>query len=73
MGDMIDRGKNSLDVVEFVMDNLDRIQCVNHELFMLDYYSFANPFAKIDWINGGDTVVAAYENDEAKLEKHKEY
>lgn len=69
VGDLIDRGNFSYDVVQCVMDNLDRIDCVrgNHEQMAIDW--FDNRREDLWLANGGDHVIRQYQSME-KLEKH---
>jgi len=76
VGDLVDRGPQSVDVVQFVMDNSDRIKCVkgNHELMMLEFYE-ENRRASVGdfWLGaGGLPVYNAYRliENEQKLVNH---
>lgn len=64
VGDLVDRGPASVDVIQFVMDNYDRIKCVkgNHEVMMLDFYKNGGRASMSDiWLhNGGKRVYDAY-------------
>lgn len=64
VGDLIDRGADSVDVVQFVMDNQDRIKCVrgNHEQMMIEFYRSGGKARMGDiWLqNGGKKVYDAY-------------
>lgn len=65
VGDLIDRGPDSVDVIQFVMDNYDRIKCVqgNHEKMMTGFYHGGGRarFGDVWLMNGGKKVWQAYE------------
>jgi len=65
VGDLIDRGRNSRDVLNFIRDN--NITCVqgNHEAMMVDAYTrfikYEEPLKYSDWChNGGVNVLDEY-------------
>jgi len=64
VGDLIDRGPGSVDVIQFLIDNYDRIKCVigNHEEMMMDFYSRPQkPRMNHIWLmNGGKKVFEKY-------------
>lgn len=75
VGDLVDRGPSSVDVVQFVMDNQDRIKCVrgNHEEMMIDFYrnGARESMGEIWFINGGKRVYDSYKyKHPQKLERH---
>lgn len=60
VGDLVDRGPKSKEVVEWVMKNAD---CVmgNHEDMMIDFYRNHRSYEKDIWFwNGGDKTVESY-------------
>lgn len=76
VGDLIDRGKNSYEVVEFVKSN--GYDCVlgNHELYMLETMPLIldgeiNPQLDL-WYSsyGGKEAIQSYNNDESKILAH---
>lgn len=77
VGDLVDRGPQSIDVVQFVMDNYDRIKCVrgNHEHMMLDFYARGGRMKMNEiWLaNGGRVVEAAYDRRSQKLVDHLDF
>jgi len=76
VGDLIDRGPQSLDVVQFVIDNQDRIKCVrgNHEEMMIRANRNARFGDVSQWLqNGGDIVSEAYEARPELLEPHLQF
>lgn len=79
VGDLIDRGTNSYEVVEFVKSN--GYDCVlgNHELYMLETMPLIldgeiNPQLDL-WYSsyGGKEAIQSYNNDESKILKHLEW
>ncbi len=65
LGDLIDRGPKSSDVVKFVMDNGYNCILGNHEFMMLDVLAREqiNPEAFQGWLyNGGYSTVISYGN-----------
>ena len=69
VGDLIDRGPKSKEVVQFCIDNKDRVDVVmgNHEHMFLDWYDYHNDrtynrlYSGDDWIsNGGLQTLQSY-------------
>jgi serine/threonine protein phosphatase 1 len=64
VGDLMDRGPESVEVIQFVMDNYDRMKCVkgNHSQMMLEFYESGARSRMGDvWLmNGGKKVYDAY-------------
>lgn len=80
VGDLVDRGPSSVDVIQFVMDNYDRIKCVkgNHEVMMLDFYRHemgTEHYGDVWLMNGGKKVYNAYKykHGTSKLETHLDF
>jgi len=83
LGDYIDRGKDSIKVLEFIMDlkqNNKNIHCLfgNHELMFMDYYDHNGLTNNVyeDWIrrcNGGDITLEQFQSymikDNVKMNK----
>lgn len=85
-GDLIDRGPNSRDVVEFVKNGGHDCIVGNHEVMLLDeltfgsdedgeYYNVVNYQTGIWLMNGGDKALDSYQDDTgevnvAKLKEH---
>lgn len=68
-GDLVDRGPNSAEVIDFIIEN--GYECVkgNHELMMEDY--LMNNDKEGIWIyNGGEKTLESYKGDKEKLNKH---
>jgi serine/threonine protein phosphatase 1 len=77
VGDLVDRGPQSVDVVQYVMDNRSRISCVkgNHEHMMLEFYRNGGEPRMFDiWLaNGGRKVFEEYQRRPELLESHLEF
>ncbi len=73
VGDLIDRGNKSFEVMEFVLENKILFTPGNHEYMF--YYFFKDPtstFAK-SWIfNGSDATLASYDDHGEKVFEHIE-
>jgi len=66
LGDLIDRGPRSKEVVDFFMDPANNARCVlgNHEHMMLETCRDTGHYSGFDWVyNGGDATIKAYETD----------
>lgn len=60
VGDMIDRGPSSNEVIEFIKNNGHAI-LGNHEDMMIDYAEGTNSYRKGIWLyNGGDETLKSY-------------
>lgn len=78
VGDLINKGQNSSDVLDFVIEN--NYDCVlgNHEIYMIEDLPLiledAEYIKKSSWIldYGGDKTLQSYENN-SKLKIHLEY
>jgi len=69
VGDLIDRGDNSLGVVDYVINNGYDMVLGNHEESMIRAYK--NKFDLELWLSSeGKETRVAYENDKSRLEKH---
>ena len=71
VGDLVDRGNNSFEVVEFVV--AEKIQCVigNHD-FMF-YSNMRDPYSLMakSWnYNGAETTLASYKDKLNQMDKH---
>ena len=74
LGDMIDRGKHSKEVIDYLIKLSSRYSCHfimgNHELLYLDYLKNRNPD---QWLqNGGHATLKSYKSDDGRdlPEKH---
>ena len=63
VGDYIDRGPDSKEVVDFVLDLQSTVKCVcllgNHEQMLLTYHLY-NSYKEFYLMNGGTSTVASY-------------
>ncbi|TLD81148.1 serine/threonine protein phosphatase [Helicobacter sp. MIT 11-5569] len=76
VGDLVDRGTESCEVVEFVI--FGKYPCVlgNHEILMMEFYNSASVEREGVWIeNGGRETIQSYAKDGKikHLKKHLEY
>lgn len=75
LGDLIDRGPEGPEVIQYCMDN--DITCLrgNHEDMMIDYYEGNKKYQRGTWLyNGGNTTLANYETKPMEyLKKHLEF
>jgi hypothetical protein len=73
VGDMIDRGLHSKEVIEFFMQEGNKALLGNHEHFLLDFYFNRKLYQKGIWLykgNGGQATVYSFDNNiEAKFMK----
>lgn len=73
VGDLVDRGPASKDVVQWAIDN--NIYCVlgNHEQMMIDYHN-KNEYSPGIWeMNGGEETLDSYNGDTDLFTKHVEW
>src|SRR2546429_477752 len=64
VGDLVDRGKDSRKVVEFVKEN--NYDCIlgNHEVFYMGY-------DRVTWLNnGGEETLKSYQGNSNQFEEH---
>lgn len=75
VGDLIDRGPEGPEVIQYCMEN--NITCLkgNHEDMMVDYYEKTGRYQKGIWIyNGGNVTLANYETKSPEyLQKHIDF
>ncbi len=71
VGDLVDRGKYSYEVIEFIMEKEIAFVSGNHDLMF--YYFITKPNHPIGkaWIyNGCETTLASYESRRDKIRDH---
>lgn len=71
VGDLVDRGRFSSDVIEFIMNENIRFTAGNHDYMFL--YYMREPFTTISraWIhNGYETTLASYDGRREKMADH---
>lgn len=75
LGDYIDRGKYSFEVIEYLIELSDQFNCVflkgNHELMFIDYLS--GLYEEMFIHNGGFKTVLSYEKHGYDIAKHNDY
>ena len=73
VGDLIDRGPKSRQVVEWVKDNAKCLKG-NHEHMAVDHALRRHEYDRMCWLNnGGDRTLDSYENHPELLEEHIEW
>lgn len=73
-GDIVDRGPMSCQLIQYLIDNKERIDVVvgNHEKMMLD--GVKNPFNESCWFqNGGKATLESYKDAPETLESHLQW
>lgn len=76
LGDLVDRGPHSMEVIQWAMDNqwADNPVTVllgNHEHMMLDYYENTDIYDQFIWArNGGAMTMGQYQKNADTLQKH---
>lgn len=73
VGDLVDRGNHSYDVVNFILDEKIRFTPGNHDYMF--YHFFKDPtsiFARSWVFNGNETTLESYENHEDAVFEHIE-
>lgn len=73
VGDCVDRGPRSAEVVQFVIDN--EFKCVqgNHEQMMYTDLDETTKYPGTWKMNGGDKTIKSYNNDQDLLAKHAKW
>jgi len=74
VGDLVDRGNNSFETVDFVKQNDIKFTAGNHDLMF--YYFFKKPTHPIgqSWIyNGSETTLDSYSSHMDKVNEHLEF
>ncbi len=71
VGDFVDRGNNSYEVMEFILENKISFTPGNHDYMF--YHFFKDPqsvFARSWFFNGNESTLISYENRETEMFKH---
>ncbi|MBI1939091.1 MAG: serine/threonine protein phosphatase [Ignavibacteriales bacterium] len=74
VGDLVDRGNHSYEVVKFVLENNIMMTPGNHDYMF--YYFFKDPssvFARSWLFNGNETTLESYENHQNEMFTHLEF
>jgi serine/threonine protein phosphatase 1 len=76
LGDYIDRGKSSFEVIDFLCDLSEEHDCVfirgNHEAMLRDYMS-GRDYEHLFWYNGGMITVDSYSEHGYVITEHESY
>ncbi|GJQ61517.1 MAG: serine/threonine protein phosphatase [Melioribacteraceae bacterium] len=73
VGDLVDRGNHSADVIDFIIDERIKFTAGNHDLMFSHF--FTNPhtlFARSWSLNGNETTLKSYEGRESDIREHLE-
>ncbi|MGQ9797766.1 MAG: metallophosphoesterase [Ignavibacterium sp.] len=71
VGDLIDRGKYSCDVIDFVEEKKFKFTLGNHEYMFINYFRFPSQFAQELWFNNGaKSTLKSYEKRSDLIEHH---
>jgi len=71
VGDLIDRGKHSCEVMDFVEERKIKFTLGNHEFMFLNYFRSPSAFTKEAWFNNGaERTLKSYENRLNRIENH---
>jgi serine/threonine protein phosphatase 1 len=74
VGDLIDRGKFSCEVMDYVEEKKFKFTIGNHEYMFLNHYRFPSPFAKEAWFNNGaEATLKSYEKRLERIEHHLKF
>ncbi len=71
VGDLVDRGNFSFEVMEFIIDEKIKFVCGNHDIMF--YYFIKHPqhpLGKIWLYNGSESTVASYQDRFDKIDTH---
>lgn len=74
VGDLVDRGNHSYEVVKFVLENNIMMTPGNHDYMF--YYFFKDPssvFARSWLFNGNETTLESYENHQSEMFLHLDF
>lgn len=75
VGDLIDRGPNSKEVIQWAIDT-EGVKTLlgNHEHMMIDYYDNTQIYDQFIWVNnGGGMTLSQYRDDKETLKTHLEW
>lgn len=74
VGDLVDRGKFSLDVVEFIKDKNIKFTPGNHDYMFYHFFEQPSSIFAINWhYNAHVTTLAAYEFEPEKVNEHVQF
>ncbi|PIQ07961.1 MAG: diadenosine tetraphosphatase [Ignavibacteriales bacterium CG18_big_fil_WC_8_21_14_2_50_31_20] len=71
VGDLIDRGNNSCDVMEFVIEKKIEFTPGNHEYMFYNFFKEPSSVFARSWVfNGSEATLESYEDNEEKVFSH---
>jgi len=74
VGDLVDRGPNSKEVIQWAINNNIKTCLGNHEHMMIDFYEQNGGYDHYIWhMNGGNFTSMQYKDDEKALKEHLEW
>ena len=74
VGDLIDRGNYSFDVLEFIMAEKIRFTPGNHDYMFYYFVNFPSSEMGTSWLyNGYETTISSYENKFDKIASHLDF
>lgn len=74
VGDMIDRGKHSCEVIDFVKEKNLKFTPGNHEYMFYHYFNTPHSlFAEAWFSNGAEFTLKSYENRFERIDEHLQY
>lgn len=74
VGDLVDRGNHSYEVVKFIIDNKIIFAPGNHDYMFLHFFKDpSSVFARSWFFNGNETTLESYENHQDEMFHHLEF
>ncbi len=74
VGDLIDRGRFSYEVVQYFHLNNMKFCLGNHEQMFMHFVEKSNPFLAFNWLqNGYEATLNSYEKNPGDIEEHVHY
>lgn len=74
VGDLVDRGNHSYEVVKFIIENNIFFAPGNHDYMFLHFFKDpSSVFARSWFFNGNETTLESYENHQEEMFLHLEY
>jgi serine/threonine protein phosphatase 1 len=71
VGDLVDRGNYSLEVIDFILAENISFTLGNHDLMFYSYYRDTHSIMSKNWNhNGSSFTISSYDNKPEKLEEH---
>uniref|UniRef100_A0A832DH75 Serine/threonine protein phosphatase n=1 Tax=Ignavibacterium album TaxID=591197 RepID=A0A832DH75_9BACT len=71
VGDLVDRGKYSCEVMDFIEEKKFKFTIGNHEYMFLNYFRNPSSFWKEAWFNNGaEATLKSYENRFTRIDNH---